>query len=493
MNKRIALPLAVFLAAGWAASCDSKAILTRKRVKSVEEGLTGPCYLKGTRPKTFDLRKRMAFYRVPALSIAVVDGGRLEWAKAYGTRTAGMVDPPRVETLFQAGALSQPPAAAAALRLVEQGRLGLESDVNAVFRGRRLPSPEGGGRSPVTLAALLSHSAGFESLELAGVPPGSAGPTLDQVLDGAPPALNPPLRPSAGPGIRDLYSDASYAYLERLLMDAAGKPFPDLMRELVLDPAGMSDSTYEAPLPEDWRSRAATGHLADGRAVEGGWLDHPARAAKGLWTTPSDLVVFAAAIMDAAAGRSTSPLGAAAARAMLTPRVGVRGLGFVVEGATRETLLASLEGRTEGFAAMLVLVPDKGQAAAVMTNGDNGEFLVGEILRALSAAYGWAYFIPEEKPLYRIDAAIIADYVGRYRLGPDSVLEVAAADPGLTLTVGGRAPVRFYVDSESVFFSLDTPARVRFQRDGAGRVDRLILLQGRSLSEALRVEDERCP
>ncbi|MBN2206881.1 MAG: DUF3471 domain-containing protein, partial [Candidatus Aminicenantes bacterium] len=201
----------------------------------------------------------------------------------------------------------------------------------------------------------------------------------------------------------------------------------------------------------------------------------------------------AAAVMEAAAGRPSPLLGAAAARAMLTPRVGVRGLGFVVEGATPETLLVSLQGWTDGFASMLVMVPDKGQAAVVMTNGDNGEFLIGEILRALSAAYHWAYFIPEAKPLYRLDPAVIAGYTGRYRLGPETVLDVAADEQGLTVKAAGRAPARFFVESETVFFSMDTPARIRFQRDEAGRVDRLVLVQGRALSEAIRIEDERCP
>jgi len=52
----------------------------------------------------------------------------------------------------------------------------------------------------------------------------------------------------------------------------------------------------------------------------------------------------------------------------------------------------------------------------------------------------------------------------------------------------GQAPTKFYVDSQAVFFSIDPPARVRFQRDAAGRVDRLILVQGRSIQEALRID-----
>jgi CubicO group peptidase (beta-lactamase class C family) len=488
MNTRIAFSLVAVFAAGLAVSCDSRASLTRSRIKAVEKGLVRARFLKGAKPEAFGLRERMAFYQVPAVSIAVVDGFRLEWARAYGMKAAGSSDPATPETLFQAGALGQAPAAAAALRLVEQGRLDLEADVNASLRGWRVPRTGSPGRGPVTLAALLSHSAGFEPVDLAGIPQGSAGPNLDQVLSGTPPAKNAPLRPSAEPGSRDLFSEAGFAALEKLLIDVGGRPFPALMKETVLDPAGMSESTYESPLSEAWRVRAAAGHRGDGRPVEGGWFDYPARAAKGLWATPTDLAVFGAAVMEAAAGKPSSLLGPAAARAMLTPRVGVRSLGFVVEGETRERLLVSLQGRTDGFASMLVMVPDKRQAAVVMANGDNGEPLIDEILRALSAAYGWAYFKPEEKPLYRLDPSVSGSYVGRYRLGSGAVLEVSAEDPFLVLTSAGRPPIKLYVDGETVFFSIDPPLRVRFQKDGSGRVDRLVLIQGRSLQEAVRSE-----
>ena len=56
-----------------------------------------------------------------------------------------------------------------------------------------------------------------------------------------------------------------------------------------------------------------------------------------------------------------------------------------------------------------------------------GPRLQAEILRALSAAYGWAYFKPEEKALYRLDPSVSGSYVGRYRLGSGAVLDAASA------------------------------------------------------------------
>lgn len=489
MKVRITACLLTLVVGGLtAASCNSRASLTRSRVKDVENGLLRAVYLKGSKPESLNIRDRMAFYRIPAVSIAVVDGRRLEWAKAYGTLRAGEAVPATIETLFQAGALGQAPAAAAALRLVELGRLDLDTDINRFLNLWHVPKTGPSAGVPVTLGGLLSHGAGFGASEFAGFKRGQSLPSLLQVLNGEPPAVNPPVRPEFEPGARDLFSEPGLAVLEELLVEVGGKPFASLMDEAVLKPAGMIGSTFQTPLPEALRIRAASGHLRDGRMIEGGWLDYPAAIAKDLWTTPSDLAAFGAAVLDAAAGTPSGLLEAASARAMLTPRLDVHGLGFVVEGRTRETLLISLEGRTDGFSSLLVMVPDKGQVAVVMANSDNGEFLIGEVLRALSAVYEWSYFKPEEKTWYRLDEAVIRGYVGRYQVTPQYILEVAAEDPCIIVTPTGQAPTKFYVDSESVFFSIDPPARIRFQRDAAGRVDRLILGQGHFLQEALKTE-----
>jgi CubicO group peptidase (beta-lactamase class C family) len=483
MRKHAVMAAAAVLAIGLAASCDARAALARKRIKAVEKGLLRAAYLKGLRPEPLDLRDRMAFYRVPAVSIAVVDGGRLEWAKAYGTKAAGAADPATPETLFQAGALGQAPAAAAVLRLVETGRLDLDLDIQRFLNLWRIRRSGPLARVPMTLGELLSHSAGFGAYEFPGVKRGQPLPSNYQVLDGEPPAVNPPVRLEFEPGTREVFSEPGLAVLEALLTEVWGGAFD----EMILKPAGMTGSTYKTPLPDGLLSRAAAGHLRDGTMIEGGWLDYPLAIAKGLWTTPSELAVFGAAIMEAGGGKPSGLLSAAAARAMLTPRLGVYGLGLVVEGRTHDTMVVSLEGRTEGYSALLAMIPDKGQSAVVMTNGDNGEFLIGEVFRALSAAYGWAYFKPEEKPLYRLDPAVVAGYAGRYRLATGEILDVAAEDPCLVIRSSGRPPLKLYVDGETVFFAIDRPVRVRFERDRAGRAERLILAEGRTFSEATRI------
>ena len=141
-------------------------------------------------------------------------------------------------------------AALAAMRLVEQGRLALDEDVNVRLVSWKVPENEFTRTEKVTPRRLLSHTAGLTVHGFGGYPAGDAVPTVVQVLDGAKPANSAAVRAEAVPGSRWSYSGGGFTVMQLLMTDVTGKSFPDLMAELVLKPLGMADSTYEQPLPE---------------------------------------------------------------------------------------------------------------------------------------------------------------------------------------------------------------------------------------------------
>ena len=94
-------------------------------------------------------------------------------------------------------------------------------------------------------------------------------PTLLQILDGAPPANSPLIRVSHVPGTQALYPNAGYMVVQPLLEDVTGQPFPQIVRDAVLEPCGMDDSTLESPLPEELEAIAASGHRANGAPALG--------------------------------------------------------------------------------------------------------------------------------------------------------------------------------------------------------------------------------
>jgi CubicO group peptidase (beta-lactamase class C family) len=456
-------------------------------MKKVEKGLLRAIIIKGTKVQRSPLAERMEFYKVPGASIVLLDRYEVDWAKACGYRDIQSFAPVAPDTLFQAGALGQPVAAAALLSLVDRGKLDLDADAHRVLSSWKPALPEeGASEAPVlTLRKLLAHAAGFGGQIFEGRPRTDLLPSLAQVLEGTPPAANRPVlegfRPDA---IGD--SESGYVVVEQIAADAGGMPFPALAGEAVLGPLGMKDSSFEAPLPAALEARAACGHLRQGPGVAGGWLNYCESASKGLWTTPLDYARFLVGLVSDARGGPKRTLSPGSARAILTPQFRDRGFGVRV-GGTGNDVYFIVRGRTCGFAALAVFYPGRGQGLVVMANSDNGGLLADEILRAASAAYEWPDFKPEEKPLYRLDPSTYAPYVGRYEISPDYALDVAFEDYYLVVRPTGQARTKFYVESETIFFSVDPFIRIQFRRDDKGAVSGLVLWQEDFEQKAVKV------
>ncbi len=291
-----------------APGCDVRAGLARKRAKVVERGLSRAVYPQGLRPEALRLEDRMAFYKVPGVSLAAFTAGRLEWTRAYGRRDLQVDAPLNENTLFQAGGLTQFVTAVLTLRLVEDGAIGLDEDIRPRLKTWRFPAEFEPGPGGVTLRGLLSHSAGLSDQILTGYGPDEALPSLAQVLSGDKPARNGPLwvAPRMSVRLRAWLSEAGYVVVQQLLEDLTGRPFPELVAERIFKPLGLAHSVFSSGFGGDLRSEAAVGFLREGKAVPGGAARFPEDAAKGLWTTPSE---YAAIVLDvlAAAEGSAGP------------------------------------------------------------------------------------------------------------------------------------------------------------------------------------------
>jgi CubicO group peptidase (beta-lactamase class C family) len=318
----------------------------------------------------------MEEHGIPGVSLAIVRERRVFAARAYGCVAAGEreVD---VETLFQAASISKVAAALAALMLAERGVLALDEDVNRRLLGWTVPENEFTRVEKVTVRRILSHTAG---LTIHGFYPGysrgRAVPSLTDILDGAGCADNGPIRVESVPGSVRKYSGGGYTVLQKLMTDVTGKPFPDLMRELVLKPLGMSRSTFEQPLPAAWESCAACGHMRKLGRFRGNWNIYPEMAAAGLWTTPPDLARLVIALQQAKAGGGV--ISPAIGEAMTTPFVEGQALGPMLTGAKNQVFFHT--GRTVGFDSGLYASANLGVVMMINVNDDSKA--LGRILRA---------------------------------------------------------------------------------------------------------------
>jgi CubicO group peptidase (beta-lactamase class C family) len=338
--------------------------------------------------KRAGIDEALELLNVPSASIALIDEGRIAFARAYGKDASP-------ETLYQVASLSKFVAAIGAMRLVENGTLKLDEDVNERLTSWKVPGNSFDTVHKVTLRGLLSMTGGIGVPGFIGYEVGAPLPTLTQILDGAPPANSPPVTVIAVPGSAYHYSGGGYEIAEALMQDATGKPFPQLMRELVLDPMGMTDSSFDQPPDAAMATRAASGHLGDGKELPGRWHIFPEHAAASLWSTPTDLAKLLVQLAHTWQGFSSIFLHRQTLEEILTRQNGgPYGLGAVVAGDGASLVLMK-RGQNIGYQGYLILYPATGQGLVVMTNSDNGSKLAEALIKRAAAAYDW----PDLPPL----------------------------------------------------------------------------------------------
>jgi CubicO group peptidase (beta-lactamase class C family) len=328
------------------------------------------------------LTQALRILKIPSVSMAIISEDRIEWTAAYSDGDAS------TRTAYQAGSMSKTVTAVVALRLVEQGRLALDRDVNAALTSWHVPRTSLTRRHPVTLRGLLSMTAGINVPGFVGYRPGATLPSLVQILDGSPPANSPPVRVLRTPGRGYTYSGGGYEIGQALLQDAARQPFPELVRELVLQPVGMNDSFF-GQRPPTPGLQMATGHLSSGAELPGDWRAMPEMAAGGLWSTPTDLARLLIGISRSYKGKDDALLSQAMAREMLKRQDnGPYGLGAAVSGSGRSLVLMK-RGQNVGYQGYMLIFPATGQGIVVMANSDNGTTLATSLIRKAASVYRW--------------------------------------------------------------------------------------------------------
>jgi len=328
------------------------------------------------------IAKRMQERHICGLSLAVIHGGKIVKSQGYGFTEKNNKTAVTSDTLFQAGSISKAVAAAGALHLVDQNRLPLDGNVNAQLRTWKVPENEFTKEKKVTLRNILSHCAGLTVHGFPGYAVDSRVPSLVQVLNGTKPANTEAIRVNTIPGSKERYSGGGYTVLQQLIIDVTGEPFPRFMHDTVLEPLGMTNSTYEEPLPSGLSVRTATGYYADGKAVAGRWHVYPEMAAAGLWTTAADLARFVIGIQESVTGKSNLVISQPTARQMLTKQKDNAGLGLFIEGEGTG-LVFMHNGRDAGFDAEMVASANRGFGVVIMINANDNSGVCKEIVQAI--------------------------------------------------------------------------------------------------------------
>jgi len=509
--SRTAFSAAVLSAAVFSAACggsDSRPAIEAtgldQRIERVESGMVPAVLVRGEPVDSRTIQSLMTEHGIPAASVAVINEGRLEWAKGYGATQIEGGDRSTSRTLFLAGQISQGVAALGALRLVQEGLISLDEDVNGKLTSWQIPTPAGDAGAvgdsravgPVTLRRILGHTANLSVPHVLGYLPGEEVPTLLQILAGEPPATNAPIEVVPPSANRPPYSVGGFIVLQQLTEDLTGQPYAEYIHDAVLDRAGMERSSHSQPLTEELASRAASGYEPDGTMVPGRWRIYPELAAAGMWTTPSDLARLVLAMQYAHAGGSrrdelTMTLPQELLAEVFSEQAPGRGLGFEI-GGQGEWQIFRLEGHGNNYLSELFAYVSQGKGAIVMTNSSRGEILKAHVLRSVAVEYGWPDLLPEEVDRITPTSESLQEIEGRYSLRTSTEWIVRLDGNRLlleTASAGGETAVELVPIAEDLFVQTAFGTRYRVERGADGSVTGLtFILNGRDLFTIEKVD-----
>lgn len=386
------------------------------------------------------LDQQLAFYHTPGISIAVINNGKLEWARGFGYANTAERRKVDTNTLFQAGSVSKPTTATAIMKLYEQGKISLDTNVNNYLTSWKIP-PTGNWQPIISLRQILSHTAGLTVHGFPGYQRSEKIPTTVQILNGEPPANTPAVFADLLPGTRSRYSGGGTVVAQLVLTDHFKSGFPELVQSALFAPLHMNNSSYAQPLPPSRQKFAATAYPNKGVELKGGYHIYPEMAPAGLWTTPSDLAKMTIELQNALKGESTF-FKKETIEEMFRPQpcASYVGIGFFLDGDSANGTFGH-GGWDEGFVTKLTAFKNKGQGAIVMLNSNEGWPLLDEVVNSIAKVYHWPGF-EKKAPTYLQPSKAEADsIVGNYTASNGLQIMISHRNNQLWMELPGQNPV----------------------------------------------------
>jgi len=324
---------------------------------------------------------------IPGATVSVVKDDRLFFAKGYGSADRQAGKPVSAQTtLFRIGSVSKLFTATAVLQLAEQGKLDLHADVNTYLKTFHLPAtyPE-----PITLAHLLTHTAGFEDRETGLYPLTTSDlEPLGQWLAAHLPAR---VRP---PGELTAYSNYGFALAGYIVEQVSGMPFEQYVEQYLFQPLGMRSSTFRQPLPASLAADLSQGYTYSNGVYHPNPFDVVQGVPEGaMSTTATDMANFMLAQLQNGRFGSQHILQAVTANEMQTqqftndPRVPGMAYGFPEENLNSQHLLVHTGFVPPSFSSLFALLPEHQVGLFVSYNSAGGLSALGTLLQAFLDHY----------------------------------------------------------------------------------------------------------
>src|SRR5215203_2764827 len=308
------------------------------KIYRIENGLTAEVISYDTTSiKKMNILDRMMYYKVNGVSIAVIENSEIQWIKAYGVSDASTGEKVTTESLFQIASIGKVITALAALKLVKDGEIVLDEDVNNKLTSWKVADNKFTIKEKVTLRRLLCHSAGFtDGYGFAGYSVTDSIPSLINIIKAQPPANNTkPLIVNYIPGTLYKYSGGGYLIIQQLIEDITGTPFAEYVAKEIFNKLSLRSSTYNY-YPNKNGFKIERGHDENGKIdAKEKYHVYPESAAAGFWTTSTDLSKILIEMQQEYKGTSDKILNQQLLDSIFKPQSQVddRGLCVALKGA----------------------------------------------------------------------------------------------------------------------------------------------------------------
>ena len=447
------------------------------KINAVENSLT-PVIIFGDSIPKLNIEKRMKETAIQGLSIAVIRNYKIEWAKGYGWADLEEKRKVTTDTRFQAASISKSINSMGVLKLVEMGKLDPEADINYYLTGWKFPYDSIAKNKKISVYNLLSHTAGLDIHGFPGYKKTDTLPTLQQILDGKRPANTKAVRSLFEPGTKFKYSGGGTTISQLILTNVTNSNYADWMQKNVLQPLGMTNSSYQQPPTAT--SNLATGYYGNEKPITGKYHIYPEQAAAGLWTTPTDLAKYIIECQLALEGRSKKVLSPEMMKKRLTPYIDSNAaLGVFIERRNGQSYF-NHNGGNEAFLCTSYGSMQGGNGVVIMINGENFA-VIGELLNSVAIVYDWkGFYTPSFKKMVTVPRDTMQQYIGNFLLIKDTLtISFCGSDLCIQQNHQPATGYQMFFSDNSNFSIREVPnAFFTVITNAAGKVEALQLKQG---------------
>lgn len=405
----------------------------------------------------YNILDRMKFYKVPSVSLALINNGKIEWVKTYGYADIDAKRLANPKTLYQVASITKSVNALGIMKLVQEGKLSLTTDIRNYLKTWTFPDNEFSKGKLITLKNLLSHTAGLSVHGFIGYSVDDSLPKINEILNGERPANNEPVKPIYPINEHFEYSGGGYAVIRKILDDNISGNYDSLMTALVLKPLAMTHSTFSQPLSAKYKNYAS-GTDKEMHTLKGNYYIYPEQSAGGLWSTASDIAKFVLGIQHDLKGSPNSLINKSLTQQMLMPVLNDYALGFGILEKGGEKYFWH-EGESYGYNSMYYGSFTTGKGVVILTNAypNNGQPFIRELLNSVATVYDWKdFYKPIKKKLVFVPDSLLAKYAGQY-YSENPKIKISIKQNGNYLELTARQTEKMYATKPDTFFLASSP------------------------------------